>query len=98
MVTAIVGAGRNCTIDYSAGEACYVVIKVLTCIKIAWDRVGIMFVTVLTIMTTIWRPALSISKQKHHLKMTDNHLCCHWSLLLFSQNHDEFIVSFFIWL
>ena len=37
-VTGITAAGRNLTIDYNAGEACDV-IKVLTCIKIAWDRV-----------------------------------------------------------
>ena len=37
MVTAIIAAGRNWTIDYHAGQACDVVIKVLTCIKTAWN-------------------------------------------------------------
>ena len=37
MVTAIIAAGRNWTIDYNAGQACDVVIKVLTCIKTAWN-------------------------------------------------------------
>ena len=58
VVTGIIAAGRNRTIDYDAGETCDVVIKVLTCIKIAWDRVRNMFATVLTIITTIWRPGL----------------------------------------
>ena len=46
------------TIDYNAGEACGVVIKVFTCIKTAWNRVRNMFATVLTTITTIWRPGL----------------------------------------
>ena len=58
MVTGIIAAGRNWTIDHNAREACDVVIKVFTCIKIAWDRVGNMFATVLTIIITIWRPGL----------------------------------------
>ena len=37
-VTAIIAAGRNCTIDYNVGQACDVVIKVFTCIKTAWNR------------------------------------------------------------
>ena len=53
MVTAIIAAGKNYTIDYNAAEACDVVIKVFTCIKIAWDRVRNMFATVLTTITTI---------------------------------------------
>ena len=56
MVIAIIAARRNQTIDCNAGEACNVAIKVSTCIKIAWDRVGKMFATVLTILATIWRP------------------------------------------
>ena len=47
VVTAIIEAGRNWTIDYSAGQACDVVIKVFTCIKAAWNRVRNMFATVL---------------------------------------------------
>ena len=47
VVTEIIAAGRNRTIDYNAGEACDVVTKVFTCIKIAWDRVRNMFATVL---------------------------------------------------
>ena len=39
-------------IDYNAGEACNVVIKLFTCIKFPWDRVGKMFATVLTIIST----------------------------------------------
>ena len=39
VVTAIIAAGRNWTIDYNACQACNVVIKVLTCIKTACDRV-----------------------------------------------------------
>ena len=39
IVTAIIAAGRNWTIDYNAGEACDVVIKVFTHIKTAWNRV-----------------------------------------------------------
>ena len=35
MVAAIIAAGRNWTIDYNAGQACDVVIKVFTCIKSA---------------------------------------------------------------
>ena len=60
LVTAIIAAGRNSTIDYNAGEACDVVIKVFMCIKIAWDRVRNMFATVLTTITTIWRPGFRI--------------------------------------
>ena len=44
--------------DYNAGEACDVAIKVFMCIKIAWERVGNMFATVLTIIATIWRPGI----------------------------------------
>ena len=44
---------RERSIDYNDGEACDVVIKVFTCIKIAWDRVRSMFATVLTTITTI---------------------------------------------
>ena len=47
VVTAIIAAGKNWTIDYSA-EACDVVIKVFMRIKIAWDWVENMFATVLT--------------------------------------------------
>ena len=39
MVTTIIAAGRNLTIDYNAGEVCDVAIKMFTWIKIAWDRV-----------------------------------------------------------
>ena len=35
-------------IDYNAGQACDVVIKVFTCVKTAWNRVRNMFATVLT--------------------------------------------------
>ena len=59
VVTAIIAAGRNCTIDYNAHQACDVVIKVFTCIKIAWDRVRNTFATVLTTITTIWRPGFN---------------------------------------
>ena len=55
MVAAIIAAGRNQTVDYNPGEACDVVIKVFTFIKIAWDRVSNTFATVLTTVTTIWR-------------------------------------------
>ena len=48
VVTAIIAAGRNGTIDYNGGKACDVVIKVFTCIKTAWNRVRNMFATVLT--------------------------------------------------
>ena len=58
MVSAIIAAGRNWTIDYNAGQACNVVIKVFTCIETAWNRVRSMFSTVLTAITTIWRPGL----------------------------------------
>ena len=58
MVTAIIAAGRSWTIDYNAGQACNVVIKVFTCTKTAWNRVRSMFSTVLTAITTIWRPGL----------------------------------------
>ena len=53
VVTAIIAAGRNLTIDYNAGQACDVVIKVSTCIKTAWNRVRNMFATVLTTITTV---------------------------------------------
>ena len=53
-VTAIFTAVRRLTIDYNAGEACDVVMKVFLCIKIALD----MFVTVLTINTVIFRSDL----------------------------------------
>ena len=43
-------------IDYNAGQAYDVAIKVFTCIKTAWNRVRNMFATVLTTITTIWRP------------------------------------------
>ena len=43
---------------YNAGQACNVVIKVFTCIQTAWNRVRSMFSTVLTAITTIWRPGL----------------------------------------
>ena len=56
VVTAIIATGRNWTIDYNSGQACNVVSKVFTCIKTAWNRVRNMFATVLTIITTIWRP------------------------------------------
>ena len=46
------------TIDYNVGQACDVVIKVFTCIKTAWNRVGNMSETVLTTITAIWRPGL----------------------------------------
>ena len=54
MVIAITTAGRNWTIDYNAGEACDVAIKVFSCIRIAWDRVGNMFVMVLMIFVTAY--------------------------------------------
>ena len=38
MVTANIAAGRNCTIEYNAGQACNVVIKVFTCIKTAGKK------------------------------------------------------------
>ena len=47
--------------SYNAGKACDVVIKVFACIKIAWDRVRNMFVTVLTTSTPIWRPGFNFS-------------------------------------
>ena len=43
-------------VDHNAGEDCDVVISVFTYIKITWDRVRNMFVTVLKTITTIWRP------------------------------------------
>ena len=54
-VTAIITDGRIRIIDHNSGEACAVLIKAFTCIKIVWDRVGKMFVKVLTIITAIWR-------------------------------------------
>ena len=63
VVTAIIAAGRNRTINYNAGQACDVVIKVFMCIKTAWNRVRNMFATMLTTITTIWRPGF---KQQHH--------------------------------
>ena len=57
MVTAIIAAGRNQTIDYNDGQACDVVSKAFTCIKTAWNN---MFATVLTTITTIWRPGYSL--------------------------------------
>ena len=60
MVTLIIAAGRNWTIVYNAAEACDVVIKVFTCIKIAWDRVRSMFATLLTTITTIWRAGFKV--------------------------------------
>ena len=59
MVTAIIAAGRNWTIDHNAGEACDVANKVFTCIKIVWDRAESMFATVLTVITTIWKPGFN---------------------------------------
>ena len=59
MVTAIIAAGRNWTLDYNAGQACDVVIKVSTCIRTAWNRVRNTFATVLTTITIIWRPGLT---------------------------------------
>ena len=53
MVTAITTTGRNLAIDYNAGETSDVVIKVFTYIIIAWERVENMFLTILTIITTI---------------------------------------------
>ena len=47
MVTAIIAGGRNWTIDFNAGQACDVVIKVFICIKTAWNRVRNMFEMVL---------------------------------------------------
>ena len=38
VVTGIMAAGINWTIDYNAGEACDVVITVFTCIKIAYPE------------------------------------------------------------
>ena len=64
MVIVIIAVGRNWTIDYNAAEACDVVIKVFTCIKIAWDRVRKMFATVLTIITTNEDQALVSYKKK----------------------------------
>ena len=60
MVTAIIAAGRNRTIDYNAGQASDVVIKVFTCIETAWNRVRNIFATVLTNITTIWRPGFGV--------------------------------------
>ena len=45
---------------YSACQACDVVITVFTCIRTVWNRVRNMFATVLTTITTIWRPWLKI--------------------------------------
>ena len=59
MVTAVIAAGRNRTIDYNAGQACDVVIKVFTCVKTAWNKVKNMFATVLTTITTTWRPGFT---------------------------------------
>ena len=56
--TAIIAAGRNLTIDYNADETCDIVIRLFTCIKSAWNRVRNIFATVLTTITTIWRPGL----------------------------------------
>ena len=53
MLTTIIAGGRNWTIDYNAGEACVVAIKVFTCISTALGKVGNMFMTVLTIITNI---------------------------------------------
>ena len=44
--------------DYNAGQACDVVIKVFTCVKTAWNRIRNMLATVLTTITTVWRPGL----------------------------------------
>ena len=63
MATVIIAAGRNWTIDYNAGQACDVVIKVFTCIKTAWNRVRNMFAMVLTTIKTIWRPGLMKSSK-----------------------------------
>ena len=71
VVTAIIAAGRNWTIDYHAGQACNVAIKVFTCIKTAWKRVGNMFATVLTTITTIWRPVFRVSAKKLPQVKTD---------------------------
>ena len=60
MVTAIIAAGRNLTIDYNASQACDVVVKVFTFIRTAWNRVRTMFATVLTTITTIWRPGFNL--------------------------------------
>ena len=65
VVTAFIAAGRNRIIDYNAGQAGDVVIKVFTCIKTAWNRVRNMFATMLTTITTIWRPGLTGSEQLH---------------------------------
>ena len=59
VVTAIIATGRNWTIDHNAGQVCDVIIKVFTSIKTAWNRVRNMFATVLTTITTIWRPGLT---------------------------------------
>ena len=41
-------AGRNQTTDCSESDACDVVIKMIKCIKIAQDRMGSMFGTIIT--------------------------------------------------
>ena len=64
MVTAIIAVGRNLTIEYNAGQACDVAIKVSTCIRTAWNRVRNMFATVFTTITTIWRPGFTFELMK----------------------------------
>ena len=46
------------------GQVCDVVIKVFMCIKTAWNRVRNMFATVLTTITTVWIPVLTLNVQQ----------------------------------
>ena len=72
MVTAIIATGGNWTIDCNASQACNVVIKVFTCIKTAWNRVKNMFATVLTTITTIWRPGFNFTNPTRHILLHRN--------------------------
>ena len=65
VVTAINAAGRNGTIDYNAGQACDVVIKVFTCI------VRNMFATVLTTITRLFSNRCFLSNFSMSLKYND---------------------------
>ena len=73
MVSAIIAAGRNWTINYNGGQACDVVIKMFTCIRTAWNRVRNMFETVLTTITTIWRPGFNV--YQNCLEQSEKHVC-----------------------
>ena len=69
MVTAIIAAGRNWTNDYSASQACDVVIKVFTCIKTAWNRVRNKFATV---FTTIFFSSITVTSPNGPLHYKHN--------------------------